>query len=195
MMGNETFPQRLTFGRFLSAVTPVKTVATVMDEESFRIFHAMTARRLWAYLHRMTGQGTLADDLLQDTYCRFLQSSFTGGGEPQTMAYLYRIATNLVLDHRRRARRENRQALEAPVAPDPRGGTEARLDMDRILQTMKPQERSLLWLAHVQGLDHAEIGAQLGMKEQSVRVALFRAREKLAGILRRKGLAGDEVNR
>ena len=194
MMGNETFPQRLAFGRFLSTAAE-ETETPVMDEDGFRVYHAKTARRLWAYLRRMTGQGALADDLLQDTYCRFLQSSFTGGGEPQTLAYLYRIATNLVLDHRRRARRENRQALEAPASPDPRGSTEARLEMERILQTMKPQERSLLWLAHVQGLDHAEIGAQLGMREQSVRVALFRAREKLAGILRRKGLAGDEVSR
>ena len=195
MMGNETFPQRLTFGRTLTAANPVKPAATVMDEEAFRVFHSTTARRLWAYLRRMTGNGALADDLLQDTYCRFLQSSFTGGGEPQTMAYLYRIATNLVLDHRRRARREKLQALQRPAAPDPGGGADARLEMERILQTLKPQERALLWLAHVQGLDHAEIGVQLGMKEQSVRVALFRAREKLAGILRRKGLAGDEVNR
>lgn len=192
-MGNQALPQGLDFGRILS--TAAEQPATiVMDEETFRLFHARTARRLWAYLRRMTGEAALADDLLQDTYCRFLQSSFAGGGESQTMAYLYRIATNLVLDHRRRLRRENRQALERPVAPDPRSGADARLEMEKILQTMRPQERSLLWLAHVQGLDHAEIGAQLGMKEQSVRVALFRAREKLAGILRRKGLAGEEVD-
>lgn len=192
-MGNQALPQGLDFGRILS--TAAEQPATiVMDEETFRLFHARTARRLWAYLRRMTGEAALADDLLQDTYCRFLQSSFAGGGESQTMAYLYRIATNLVLDHRRRLRRENRQALERPVALDPRSGADARLEMEKILQTMRPQERSLLWLAHVQGLDHAEIGAQLGMKEQSVRVALFRAREKLAGILRRKGLAGEEVD-
>src|SRR5258705_9724140 len=106
MMGNEALPQRFAFGRLLTAETET-SATTVMDEETFRLFHARTARRLWVYLVRMTGHGALADDLLQDTYCRFLQSSFTGGGEPQTIAYLYRIATNLVHDHRRKERRQN----------------------------------------------------------------------------------------
>jgi RNA polymerase sigma-70 factor (ECF subfamily) len=49
-------------------------------------------------------------------------------------------------------------------------------------------ERSLLWLAHVEGLSHAEVAAALDVKPGSVRVLLFRARRALAGRLRDRGL-------
>ncbi|HEY3177189.1 MAG TPA: RNA polymerase sigma factor [Candidatus Polarisedimenticolia bacterium] len=189
MTRDETYPGGFTLSRLLGAEGE-KPASPPMDEETFREFYDRTSRRLWTYLRRLSGQGQVADDLLQDTYCRFLQASFKGAGEPQTMGYLYRIATNLVLDHRRRARRETRWSAQPSRDIDPRKGAEARLEMERALDCLRPRERSLLWLAHVQGLDHAEIASQLGLRESSVRVALFRARRKLAGILRRRGLAG-----
>ena len=48
-----------------------------MDEEAFRAFYERTARSIWAYLHRLSGDAQLADDLLQDTYYRFLRASRT----------------------------------------------------------------------------------------------------------------------
>jgi RNA polymerase sigma-70 factor (ECF subfamily) len=48
-------------------------------------------------------------------------------------------------------------------------------------------ERSLLWLAYVEGSEHREIAAALGLKQKSIRVLLFRARQKFAQILKRRG--------
>ena len=48
---------------------------------------------------------------------------------------------------------------------------------------MKPRERALLWLAYAQGSSHREIGDVLGIKSTSIKLLLFRARRKLAGIL------------
>src|SRR5882762_10483101 len=50
------------------------------------------------------------------------------------------------------------------------------------------QERALLWLAHVEGSSHEEIGEALGVKEKSVKVMLFRARKRLGALLSKKGL-------
>lgn len=54
----------------------------VMDEEAFRGFYDRNARGVWAYLSRMTGDRQLADDLLQETFYRFLRaaSAVTGTG-------------------------------------------------------------------------------------------------------------------
>src|SRR5262245_61065181 len=77
--------------------------ALQMTEEAFRVFYEQTARRLWTYLARMTGDDRLADDLLQETYYRFLRANPPLDGDDHRRNYLFRIATNLVRDHRRRA--------------------------------------------------------------------------------------------
>ena len=47
-----------------------------------------------------------------------------------------------------------------------------------MLQHLKPRERELLWLAYVEGMDHAEISASTGLNRLSVRTLLFRARNR-----------------
>ena len=46
----------------------------VMDEETFRAFYDRTARGVWVYLSRVTGDRQMADDLLQETFYRFLRA-------------------------------------------------------------------------------------------------------------------------
>ena len=75
-----------------------------MDEEAFRCFYERTARPVWAYLARMTGDPRLADDLLQEAYYRFLRARPSLDDETHRRNYLFRIATNLVHDVRRRPR-------------------------------------------------------------------------------------------
>src|SRR5258708_34760098 len=75
-----------------------------MDEDAFRLFYDRTARPVWAYLSRMTGDARLADDLLQETYYRFLRATAVHDSDDHRNNYLFRIATKLVHDHRRRPR-------------------------------------------------------------------------------------------
>ena len=160
-----------------------------MDEDAFRAFYDRTARSLWGYLSRLTGSPQLADDLLQESYYRFLRSP--GGWENEThrRAYLFRIATNLVRDGRRRTRHAPTFALpdlETTVVPsaDLAEATARRADLQRAMSRLRPRERAMLWLAYAQGQAHAEIAGVLGVKTGSVKLLLFRARRKLAGLLR-----------
>ena len=76
--------------------------------------------------------------------------------------------------------------IQGDVEASP-GGTanhEVRMDLNRALTRLKRRERELLWLAYAQGSSHQEIGESLGLKTGSIKPLLFRARHKLAGLLR-----------
>ena len=60
---------------------------------------------------------------------------------------------------------------------------ERRTDLQRAMARLKPREREMLWLAYAQGLTHLDIAGALGVKAASVRLLLFRARQKLARLL------------
>src|ERR1700761_7971834 len=75
-----------------------------MDSDAFAAFYERSARPLWAYLARVSGDGALADDLLQESYVRFLCADVELDGEVAARKYLFRIATNLMKDYWRKPR-------------------------------------------------------------------------------------------
>jgi len=172
-----------------------------MDEEAFRVFYDRTARPVWAYLSRMTGDARLADDLLQETYYRFLRARIDHETDAHRRNYLFKIATNLVHDHRRHARADRVEPMETTASgagpersgEDCRGRsrrdadladhTARRVDVARAMARLKPRERHLLWLAYAVGSSHQEIAETLGLQPSSIKLLLFRARKRLAGLL------------
>lgn len=163
-----------------------------MDEDAFRALYDRTARALWAYLSRMTGSPDLADDLLQETYYRFLRARGAYESDAHRRNSLFRIATNLARDGRRRGRRA--QLVELPDGQGPAqelqsdvdvaGDAERRTDLGRAMARLRPRDREMLWLAYAQGSTHRDIAGMVGVKAESVRLLLFRARHKLADLLR-----------
>ncbi len=75
-------------------------------------------------------------------------------------------------------------SLAAP-GTDLAEATAQRTDLRRAMGRLRPRERALLWLAYGQGHAHAEIAETLGVKTGSVKLLLFRARRRLATLLRR----------
>jgi RNA polymerase sigma-70 factor (ECF subfamily) len=159
--------------------------------DAFRELYERTSPRLAAYLHRVTGDPEWSEDLLQDTYVRFLNADLPDMDERQTVSYLYRIATNLVYDGWRSMKRE-REWEETTVLEDtPPEPVGLRRDVEEALAKLSARERALVWLAYVEGYAHRDIGRVLEVKETSVRVLLFRARRKLAKILDEAGLTPE----
>jgi RNA polymerase sigma-70 factor (ECF subfamily) len=167
----------------------VKKEVVGMDEASFHSFYARTANRLRAYLMNATGDPNLTDDLIQESYFRMIRSGFTTDDEDYRKNYLFRIATNLLRDHHRRQRPQVEVLPETASSPSPGDQANLRSDVGRVLKQLKPKDREMLWLAYVEGSSHREIADMLGLKAASIRSMLFRARQRLAGLLRATGLA------
>ncbi len=162
----------------------------LMDEDAFNLFYQRNARPLWAYLARVSGSRYLADDLLQESFLRFLCAANRGQDEESRRRYLFRIASNLLRDHWRRPAAAALDDLPEFAAPDVRDSD--RLDSQAILgpalAQMKPRERQLLWLAYAEGSTHREIAEITGLGAPSIRLLLFRARRKMARLLRQQKL-------
>ena len=183
--------ERLKAGVRATADTPS------MDDESFQTFYESTARPLWSYLSRVSCDATLADDLLQESYFRFLRASHQGMSEAHAKNYLFRIATNLLRDHWRRGKTAEHLAPEtAPLAAKENTAERVQVqsDVSRALQKLKPRERELLWLAYVEGFSHKQIAEAIGLKAESIRLLVFRARQKLAGLLRKRRLGPGSLS-
>jgi RNA polymerase sigma-70 factor (ECF subfamily) len=161
-----------------------------MDENAFRAFYELTARPVWVYLVRMTRDARLADDLLQEAYYRVLRSTTMFESDAHRRNYLFRVATNLVRDHRRRPRLDSASISkrdhdrQESLHPDAADRLARRVDLERAMGRLTVRERSLLWLAYAQGCSHEEIAASLGLKTASLKPLLFRARRRLLSLLK-----------
>ena len=172
------------------AVEPETDGRLRMNESAFRAFYEQTAPPLLRYLICITRTPDFAEDLLQETYCRFLTARLPEMGGPQAQNYLFRIATNLIRDRWRRSEEASTTVdLEATPASAPH--LVRRLGVRQAFDRLKPRERQLLWLAYVEGSNHQEIAEHTGLQPGSIRLLLFRARRRLADLIGTKSPARE----
>ena len=162
----------------------------------FDAWYADLRAPLRSYLMRIVKSTASADDLFQETWIRLLEHPPHTLDSSAVRAYVFTIATHLARDAWRRETwigrwirpsrgRKGRDAgrddvidLVRDPAQGPDARYEAREDVARALESLPARERALLWLAHVEQYDHREIAAMLGIRPQSVRVLLHRARRR-----------------
>src|SRR5436305_14336160 len=91
-----------------------------LNREAFRVFYGRTSRSLWAYLLRISRRPDVADDLLQESYCRFLAATLPKMDAAESRSYLFRIATNLLHDRwRRKEAQDSVDTTEQSSEDDP----------------------------------------------------------------------------
>lgn len=155
-----------------------------VEESTFRALYAATAKPLWRYAARVSGRHDIADDVLQETFFRFLRSARAGLSDIEGRLYLFRIATNLLNDRWRRGDDVAGSETEEPITET---HFDTALDAAWVLQQLKPRARELLWLAYVEGMSHGEIAQATGLNKMSVRILLLRARRQARAHLDQKG--------
>jgi RNA polymerase sigma-70 factor (ECF subfamily) len=158
---------------------------THMDSDTFAGFYERSARPLWAYLARVSGDPALADDLLQESFIRYLAADAPTDGEVSSRRYLFRIATNLLRDHWRRPRHASIEEVseEHCRTADASAQSDSGITLGPALSQLRPRARQLLWLAYAEGYSHSEIASITGLAAASIRLLLFRARRQMARLL------------
>jgi RNA polymerase sigma factor (sigma-70 family) len=137
---------------------------------------------LLRFFQRRTRYPEDATDLLHETFSRFARASAEGVLE-NPAAYLQRIATNLLINRRRRA---EHRAAHLPLefvdltdpAPSPHDQLEAREALERLdacLARMRPKTRQVFLLRRLEGLSYAQIGAQVGLSVGGVEKQMAKA--------------------
>lgn len=155
-----------------------------MDIESL---HADNQDNLVRYLTRYCGDSDLAEDAAQEAFVRL--SERPPDDDSNLRAWLYTVATRVLLDDRRTARRRA-ELLEADPgsAPIGRAGEDPETSLDRrerrrivraALQRLSFKERTVL-LMREEGFSHREIAAAVDTTTGSVGTMIARALRKLA---------------
>jgi RNA polymerase sigma-70 factor (ECF subfamily) len=181
-------PNKSAGGVMDSADSQMSSACGLMNNDAFAAFYERSARPLWAYLARVSGDPALADDLMQESFVRFLCAAHPADGEVASRRYLFRIATNLLRDHWRKRRTtaidDIPEVLFATASAAAQSDTQAMLGP--AMAQLRPRDRQLLWLAYAEGYSHREIAEVTGLASTSIRLLLLRARRKAASLLRKE---------
>jgi RNA polymerase sigma-70 factor (ECF subfamily) len=155
--------------------------------------------RIYSYVCRLTNDSPDAEDLTQEVFVRAYQSFGAFRHEAAVDTWLYRIATNLVIDRFRRGQRapqwvsaagdeEDDPLAELPALArecDPAGSAQLGELQEKVrhaISTLPPKLRAAVILHDMEGLSYEDVAAALGCPIGTVKSRLFNAR----AVLRRK---------
>jgi RNA polymerase sigma-70 factor, ECF subfamily len=159
------------------------------DTTAFAALYRAHVRRVHAVCLRMTANASQAEELTQRAFLTAWEKLPLFRGDSAFATWLHRVAVNTVLAdlraEQRRLRRifatDNPAALETPPPAPPVG---IRLDLDQAIAGLPPQARAVFVLHDVEGWQHDEIAAQLGIAAGTSKAQLHRARQLLQEALR-----------
>ncbi|HEX6323848.1 MAG TPA: RNA polymerase sigma factor [Vicinamibacterales bacterium] len=163
------------------------------DFEAFEALYREHSARLFSLAVRMMGNRHDAEDLLQEIFLTAHRKLPGYRGEARLGTWLFRLATNLCLDHlRSKAARmtkatssiEDDHAAE-PVSPaaGPAIGAVQQIDLERAVARLPEGCRAAFLLHDVEGFEHREVAAMLGISEGTSKSQVHKARLKLRRFL------------
>jgi RNA polymerase sigma factor (sigma-70 family) len=144
------------------------------------------------FLRRLVYEPSFADDLAQETFLKAWQNlgqwRGANGEGGSFKGWLFSIAWNKANDARksqvRSLQRDTVWTQESEGAPHPENASCARLDLDRVLQALSPEQRLVVSLCFGAGLSHAEAAQALNMPLGTVKSHALRGREKALELLK-----------
>ncbi len=167
------------------------------DEAGFNYLAAKYQRPMIHFLYRMVGNQAVAEELAQEVFLRVYRARSSYRAEARFTTWLYRIATNLAVNHARDTRHERSAQTVYLDQPDEESGTtpdvaddeptaEQQLLRDERMAAIRrhvmalPERQRMAVLMHkYQGMDYRQIGDVLKLSESATKSLLFRAYQTL----------------
>jgi RNA polymerase sigma-70 factor (ECF subfamily) len=167
------------------------------DESAFDYLVQKYRRPLVSFMYRMARNTAAAEDLAQEVFLRVYRSRQTYEASAKFTTWLYRIATNLAVNHARDTRHERPEVMVSLDEPDEETGTtldvadgtvtaeEALVRRERMLAIRSkvealPERQKLAVIMHkYQQMDYKQIAEVLMLSESATKSLLFRAYETL----------------
>jgi RNA polymerase sigma factor (sigma-70 family) len=153
------------------------------DPRGFDQAYASYGTRLYSFLYRLVGpqERHLAEDFLQQTFLRLAEYGPELRADSDLRAWLYTVARNAFLAHVR-SRRHSAEHPNLELIADYSADAEARLllgDVEQALDRLRVEDRELLLLIGVEGLEPRAVAHILGVDPVTLRKRLARARQRL----------------
>jgi len=167
------------------------------DEPAFDYLVQKYRRPMVSFMYRMAHNAAAAEDLAQEVFLRVYRSRGSYEASAKFTTWLYRIATNLAVNHARDTRHERPENMASLDEPDEETGTtmdvadtspnvEEKLVKQERLKAIRqkvenlPERQRLAVLMHkYQQMDYKQIGEVLNLSESATKSLLFRAYETL----------------
>ncbi len=149
-------------------------------------------RLVGSLVYRMGVPPEDSEDIVSEVFIKVYENLGRYRPDHAFSTWIYRIATNHILDHQRRRRRERPRAELTETLADPGPPPSDRVErgevserVRRLLPLLDEKYRAALILMHVEGKKIEEIAVIIGVPAGTVKTRLARGRDKLAEIIRR----------
>lgn len=188
--------------------------AGIGDRSAWAQLFARYQDRLFGVCLRMVSDRETATDLTQDAFVKILQGLDSWDGRSRLSTWMIRVTMNVCLSHLRAAKLRRHASLDAELSgslvrgmkhperpitgdsgfssdrePQPGESVQHQEQRRRLLAglaALDPEQRSIIVLRDVQGLDYEQVGSALGLPVGTVKSRLFRARLALRQIIEKQ---------
>lgn len=154
-------------------------------QAALSILYRRYSQRIYTYCRKIIGESTTAEDLLQETFVKLLESGRQHRAIENFPAYLMTIARNLCLSHRARSKRQfvEIEDFHLSYRDVPYEQRELLQLIQASLELLPEDYREAFVLREYNGLSYNEIAEVIGESLDVVKVRIFRAKKKLRDIL------------
>ena len=162
------------------------------EAAAFKELYDSHATRLYNLSYRMAGTAVEAEDLLQEIFLHAFRKLSSYKGESTLGTWLYHLAMNLCLDRlRSRQGKMDRVTVALDDERSEAGGpgigridsVVLRLDLERAIEQLPASYKAAFLLHDVEGFEHHEVGAMLGIAEGTSKSLVHKARLRIRAVL------------